>query len=184
MQRHPRFVGVRHPVHDEPDDGWLRRDDVSQGLAELERRGIPFDLLLYPRHLPLVPVLAERFPRLPLVIDHIAKPPIASGRLDGWAEDIARAAAIPHLHVKLSGMVTEADPQHWTAAGLRPYLQHVLSVFGPHRCMFGSDWPVCTLAATWKEVLAGFTQACGPLPQAIREELLGGTASRFYRLAP
>jgi L-fuconolactonase len=182
LQRNPRFKGVRHLVQDEPDDEWLLREDVVRGLRELESRGLPYDLLLYPRHLPVVPRLAEQVPRLRMVIDHIAKPPIATGRLEGWAEDLARAAAIPHVYVKLSGMITEAGPGEWKAAGLAPFVAHALRVFGPDRSMFGSDWPVCLLADTWKAALAAFTQAIGPQPVGVRERLLGANATEFYRL--
>lgn len=182
LQRDPKFVGVRHLVQDEPDTRWLLRNDVIRGLRELARRGIPYDLLLFPVHLQLAPLLAERVPELRMVIDHIAKPRIAEGLFDGWAQDMEAAAAVPHLYCKLSGMITEAEWKQWNAAQLRPYVQHVLKLFGPERLMFGSDWPVCTLAGTWKEVLAAFTQAVGPLPQPVREELLGGAAARFYRV--
>jgi L-fuconolactonase len=183
LQRHPKFKGVRHMVQDEPDVHWLVREDVLRGLGELARRGIPYDLLLRPQHLKLVPLLAKTVPDLRMVIDHIAKPPIASGRLDGWAEDIAIAAQFPQVFCKLSGMVTEADPHNWNAGHLRPYVAHVLSVFDADQLMFGSDWPVCLVAAdTWKQVLAAFTQAIGPQPEDTREKLLGGTATRFYSL--
>lgn len=183
LGRHPKFKGVRHMVQDEPDVNWLVREDVLRGLGELARRGIPYDLLLRPQHLPLIPRIAERVPDLRMVIDHIAKPPIASGRLDGWAEDIAIAAQIPQVFCKLSGMVTEADPHNWKAEHLRPYVAHVMSVFDADRLMFGSDWPVCLVAAdTWKQVLAAFTQAIGPQSEETREKLLGGTAAKFYSL--
>ena len=183
LQRRRKFRGIRHPVHDEPDDRWLLRDDVLRGLRELERRRIPFDLLVRPQHLPVVRELIERVPSLPAVIDHIAKPPIATGALDGWAEEMERVSAIPHLHVKLSGMVTEAgdrlSPEH-----LRPYLHHVMRLFPPDRMMFGSDWPVCKLAGgmSWKRVLATFTQTHGAIPSPVRSEIIGATAVRFYGL--
>ena len=182
LQVHPKFKGVRHPVHDEPDDRWLLRPAVLDGLRELERRRIPYDLLLRPQHLAIVPELAEKLPGLPLVIDHIAKPKIAQQLMDGWASDMERIAKIPHIHVKLSGMITEADPMKWTAGDLRPYVQLVLSLFGADRLMFGSDWPVCLLAGSWKEVLAAFTQALGAQPMELREKILGETAQRFYVL--
>ncbi len=183
LQRHPKFKGVRHLVHDEPDVNWLMREDVLGGLKELARRGIPYDLLLRPPHLPLVPRVAERIPELRMVIDHIAKPLIAARRMDGWAEDMEAASRIPRVYCKLSGMITEDDPRGWKAEHLRPYVQRVLSLFGPDRLMFGSDWPVCTLAGTWKEVLAASTQAVGPLGVEVREKLLGRTAERFYGLS-
>lgn len=182
MQRRPKFRGVRHPVQDEEDLHWLVREDVLRGLAELARRGLPYDLLLRPQHLPLIPRIAERVPSLRMVIDHIAKPPIAKQVMDGWATDMETVARIPQVHCKLSGMITEADPQSWKPQDLRPYVAHVYRLFEPDRLMFGSDWPVCLLAGTWKEVLAAFTQAVGPQPVEIREKLLGGTAQRFYGL--
>ncbi len=182
LQRHPRFVGVRHPVHDERDERWILREDVLAGLGELARRGVPYDLLLRPVHLRLVPEIAERVPGLRMVIDHLAKPRIAKGELEGWAGDLARAAEVTEVYCKLSGMVTEADLRTWKAQDLAPYVAHALAVFGPERCMFGSDWPVCRLAGSWKQVLAAFTQACGPLPQETRDWLLGETAIWFYGL--
>jgi L-fuconolactonase len=182
LQRNPKFKGVRHPVHDEPDPDWIVRADVLRGLRELARRGVPFDLLFRPQHLRLIPRIAESAPDLRMVIDHLAKPPIASGRLEGWADDLARAAEYPQVYCKLSGMITEASPD-WTAEELKPFVQHAFAVFGPSRLMFGSDWPVCLLACdTWKVALAAFTQAHGPLPQATRNQVLGETARTFYRL--
>ena len=179
LQKRPKFKGVRHPVQDEADDDWLLRPAVLAGLAELARRGLPYDLLLRPRHLPLVPRIAERIPELRMVIDHIAKPPIAGQVMEPWARDIEAAARLPQVYCKLSGMITEAA-KNWKAEDLRPYVAHVMRIFGPDRLMFGSDWPVCTPAGSWKEVLAAFTQAIGAQPIEVREKLLGDTAARFY----
>jgi L-fucono-1,5-lactonase len=181
LQKLPKFKGVRHQVHDEPDLNWLLRPDVLGGLGELARRGLPYDLLLRPPHLPLVPQLAEKLPSLRMVIDHLAKPYIEKGEIDGWARDMERAAAVPQIWCKLSGMITEGG-RDWRKKDLRPYVHHVLKVFGPNRLMFGSDWPACTPAGTWKEVLAAFTQAIGPQPVSVRERLLGGSAVEFYGL--
>ncbi len=182
LQRNPSFKGVRHMVQDEPDTEWLLREDVIRGLVEVQSRDLAYDLLIHPRHLPTIPRLVDRVPRLRMVIDHIAKPPIASGQTEGWEKDMARVACIPHVFAKLSGMITEADHAGWQVQDLRPFVQHVYQAFGADRLMFGSDWPVCLLAGTWKEVLAAFTQALGALPVPTREKLLGGTASAFYRL--
>ena len=182
LQKRPKFKGVRHPVHDEADDNWLLRDDVLGGLAELARRGLPYDLMLRPKHLPLVPNIAGRVPELRMVIDHIAKPPIAAQAMEPWARDIEAAAQLPQVYCKLSGMITEADPANWNAEHLRRYVAHVMRIFGPDRLMFGSDWPVCMLAGSWKQVLAAFTQSIGPQTIEVREKLLGGTAARFYRI--
>ncbi len=182
MQKRPKFKGVRHPVHDEADDGWLVRDDVLGGLAELARRGLPCDLLLRPRHVGLIPRIAERVPELRMVIDHLAKPPIAAQVMEPWARDMEAAARLPQVYCKLSGMITEADPKSWRSGVIRPYVAHAMRIFGPDRLMFGSDWPVCLLAGNWKEALAAFTQAIGPQPIDVREKLLGETASKFYRI--
>ena len=183
LQKNPKFKGVRHPVHDEADERWLIRADVLAGLAELARRGLTYDLLLRPRHLPMVPMIAERVPDLRMVIDHIAKPFIAAQVLEPWARDIEAASKLPQVYCKLSGMITEADPKSWTADHLRPYVNHVMQIFGPDRLMFGSDWPVCMLAGTWKEALAAFTQCIGAQAIEVREKLLGETARRFYGIA-
>ena len=180
--RHPKFCGVRHIVHDEPDLRWLLRNDVIHGLRELASRNSPYDLLLRPPHLPLIPELADKVPGLRMVIDHIAKPLIADGTMEPWARDMELVSQIPNMYCKLSGMITEAKPDAWTASDLRPYVQHILGLFPVDKLMFGSDWPVCRLAGSWKEVLAAFTQACGPIPQPLREKLLGETAVQFYGL--
>ncbi len=182
LQKRPKFKGVRHPVQDEGDDNWLLRPDVLAGLAELARRGLPYDLLLRPRHLPIVPRIAERIPELRMVIDHIAKPRIAAQIVEPWARDMEAAAYLPQVYCKLSGMITEADWPSGKADQLRPYVSHVMRIFGPDRLMFGSDWPVCMLAGIWKEALAVFTQSIGVQPIEIREKLLGETAQRFYRI--
>ena len=182
LQAHPKFKGVRHPVHDEADDRWLLRPNVLNGLRELERRKIPYDLLLRPQHLPAAIELVSKVPNLKMVVDHISKPLIAKRQMAGWEENIAALSKSPNVYVKMSGMITEAEWKTWTADHLRPYVQHVWKLFGPDRCMFGSDWPVCLLAGVWKEVLAGFTQALGPTPEPERTKVMGETAVRFYGL--
>jgi len=182
LQKHPKFRGVRHPAHDEPDDRWLLREDVVRGLKELERRDLPYDLLIRPRHLALIQELADRVPKLRMAIDHLAKPPIAQKRMDGWDEDLRQIAQIPNIYVKLSGMITEADPRNWTARDLAPFVQHVYRLFGPDRLMFGSDWPVCLEAGSWKQVLAACAQALGPIPMDLRSKIFGETAAQFYGL--
>lgn len=183
LQRHPKFKGIRHLLQDEADPRWVLRPSVIAGLRELARRRIPFDVCVRLLQLPSVEPLLEQVPDLPVVIDHIAKPRIADGTFDGWAEYMERLAQMPHVHVKLSGLVTEAKPYAWSVDDLRPFVRFVYDHWGPQRIMFGSDWPVCLLAATsWKEVLAAFTQALGPLDQETRALLLGEVAARFYGL--
>ncbi|MGL4462075.1 MAG: amidohydrolase family protein [Planctomycetia bacterium] len=179
---HPDFVGVRHVVQDEPDDDFLLRPAVLAGLATLERRRVPFDLLLYVKHLKHAATLAKRFPDLPLVIDHLAKPRVKSRSFDDWLPNFRAAAEFPNVFCKLSGLATEADWNGWTPADLKPYVQHALDLFGPSRCMFGSDWPVCNLAATYENVFHGLKEALGPIGADESAEIFGGTAVRFYRL--
>ncbi len=182
LQKHKRFKGVRNILHDEPDVNWALQPDVIRGLKELEQRGIPYDVLVKPPHLHIVEPLAEKLPKLKMVIDHIAKPYIKDKKMEPWAQQMESIAKKTPAYVKLSGMITEADPQRWKAPDLAPYVHHVYQAFGPERCMFGSDWPVCQLAGSWKQVLAALTQSLGPLKQDVREQVLGGTAVKFYGL--
>jgi len=182
--KNSKFVGVRHITQDEPDDNFLIRPEVLRGLKVLEKYGMPFDLLLYVKHLRHVPTLARTLPELPMVIDHLAKPRIKERRTDDWLPHIRAAAAFPNVYCKLSGMITEADWQRWTAAELRPYVQTVLECFGPERCLFGSDWPLCELAGTYQQVCDALNEALGPVSQTTRNLIFGDTARRFYRLRP
>ncbi len=181
---HPKFVGIRHVTQDEPDDDFIIRPDVVRGLQVLEKHQVPFDLLFYVRHLKHAAPLANSLPDLPLVIDHLAKPLIAAGTTAGWRDDLRAAARHPNVYCKLSGMVTEADWNDWKPADLRPYVDTALEAFGPQRCMFGSDWPVCELAATYAEVHGALREIVGQLGSDELDMIFGGTASRFYRLAP
>ncbi len=179
---HPKFVGIRHVTQDEPDDDFIIRPDVVRGLHVLQKHGVPFDLLFYVKHLKHAAPLATMLPDLPLVIDHLAKPLIADGILAGWREDLQAAAQHPNLFCKLSGLVTEADWSKWTASDLRPYVETALDAFGPERCMFGSDWPVCELAASYQQVHDALREIVGPLGASELDQIFGGTASRFYGL--
>jgi L-fucono-1,5-lactonase len=182
LQRNPKFKGLRHMIQDEPDDAWMIHGDVLEGFRELERRDIPFDVLIYPRHLKLLPKLREQCPRLRLVIDHIAKPPIARGEIDPWARALEVVASLSRVWCKLSGMITEANWQNWTPQHLKPYVQHVVHLFGYDRLMFGSDWPVCTLAGSYQQVISALRECLGPISRADADLLWGGTARSFYRL--
>jgi L-fuconolactonase len=177
-----RLVGIRHQVHDEADAAWLLRPEVQRGLAAVGDAGLVYDLLVRTRELPAAVETARRHPGLRFVVDHLAKPPIASGEIDEWAAAMAPFAALGHVSCKLSGMVTEADPATWTPATLEPYVRHVLDLFGPGRCMFGSDWPVCTLVAPYERVVAALEQCLRGLAEADRASVFGATAIRVYRL--
>ncbi len=148
----PHYLGVRPMLQDLDDDAWILRPRVLSNLARLAEIGFPFEFLTYPRHLPHVAEVLARTPGLHAVVDHLSKPPIASGNLEPWKSLIAKVASYENVSCKLSGMVTEADHKHWTPEHLRPYIEHVFDVFGENRVMFGSDWPVCTLAGSYAEV--------------------------------
>lgn len=179
---HPKFVGVRHVTQDEPDDDFIVRPAVVRGLKVLERHEVPFDLLFYVKHLKHAATVARQVPALPLVIDHLAKPRIKEGITVGWIDDLRAAARCENMYCKLSGMVTEADWENWTAADLQPYVDAALEAFGPDRLMFGSDWPVCELAGSYERVCEALREVLGPLSAAEKSAIFGGTAKRFYRL--
>jgi L-fuconolactonase len=176
------LAGIRHQVHDEGDAGWLQRPDVISGLQAVSEAGLVYDLLVRPRELPAALTVARRFPELRLVIDHSAKPPIKDHVMDGWAEGMAPFSDLPNVYCKLSGLVTEADWEAWRVDYLRPYSDQVLGWFGSERVMYGSDWPVCTLAATYEEVYRAYSDLLDALPEDARDAVLGGNAIRWYGL--
>jgi len=177
-----RLVGIRHQAQDEPDPGWLARDDVIRGLRAVAAAGLVYDLLVLPHQLPAARAAVEQVPEGRFVLDHAAKPPIASGALQPWEDELRRLAAHPHVSCKLSGLVTEADWQRWQPADLRPYAEVVLDAFGPQRVMAGSDWPVCELAATYERVWEATMNVVSGLSDDERRDVLAGTAARVYRL--
>jgi L-fuconolactonase len=180
---HPKFVGIRHVVQDEPDDDFILRPQILQGLGVLERRQVPYDLLFYVKHLKHAATVADRFPQLPLVIDHLAKPEIREQHIDNWLPQLKEAAKRPNVCCKLSGLATEADWAHWRPADLRPYVDAALECFGPSRLMYGSDWPVCELAGSYAQIHAALAELIARLSPAEQAEIMGGTARRFYGLA-
>lgn len=178
------LVGIRHQAHDEADPAWLARPEVIAGIRTCHDAGLAYDLLVRERELPAAVTCVEALPAdTRLVVDHIAKPRIASGEMQPWLDLLARLAAFPNVHCKLSGMVTEADWQGWSVADLAPYANHVIDLFGPERLMFGSDWPVSLLAAPYAQVVGAGEELVSGLPEVARHAVMGGTASRFYRLA-
>jgi L-fuconolactonase len=176
---HPKLVGVRHQVHDEPDPGWLLRPDVQRGLRAVADASLAYDLLVRTRELPAALATARAHPELTLVVDHLAKPPLRGGDTGAWAEALASLADLPNVSCKLSGLVTEADWRAWQPGDLTPYLRRALGWFGAGRCLFGSDWPVCLLAASYREVLGLVRSALGP---GERDAVLALTAASVYRL--
>ena len=179
---HPRFAGVRHVVQDEPDDDFMLGADFLRGIGELHAHNLTYDILIYPRQLPAAIALAKRFPWQPFVLDHIAKPAVKTGALSPWREQIRELAKAPNVMCKVSGMVTEADAKAWKPADFRPYLDVVFEAFGPERLMIGSDWPVCTLSASYESamgIVLDYVQQFSPEEQ---EGILGGNCARFYKL--
>ena len=179
---HPRLVGVRHVVQGEPDDRFLLRADFGRGIALLEEFGLAYDILIYPRHLPVAVEFVRRFPRHRFVLDHLAKPEIARGEIRAWSRGIRDLAAAPNVVAKLSGLVTEADWKKWTPDEMRPYLDVAFECFGPARLMVGSDWPVCTLAADYAKTMGVVTRYLEGRPAAERDAVLGGNAQAFWNL--
>jgi L-fuconolactonase len=182
ISTHPKFCGVRHVVQDEPDDQFMLREGFLQGLAALQAYGLTYDILIFPRHLPVACHVVAQFPDQPFVLDHIAKPLIKEQVMDPWAEGIQRLAAFPNVYCKASGLVSEADWQRWQPADLRPYLDIVFEAFGPERIMFGSDWPVCTLAGTYAEVADALYDYVKILSEHEQAAVWGETAWKFYGL--
>ncbi|MEV1022820.1 amidohydrolase family protein [Streptomyces sp. NPDC050264] len=170
------LVGIRHQVQGEPDPEWLLRPDVSRGLTAVAAAGLVYDLVVLPHQLPAGVKAAAGHPELTFVLDHVGKPPVASGELEPWSSHVRALAELPNTLCKLSGLVTEADRATWTVDALRPYADTVLDAFGPGRVMFGSDWPVCTLAASYGQVVDTARELLG----GPDEEVFAGTARRVY----
>lgn len=183
FKSHPKFVGVRHVVQDEPDDNFIVQPSVVNGLKLLQKHGVAYDLLFYTKHLKHAATLGKALPELPMVIDHLAKPEIKAGRIDDWREDLKAAAKFPNIYCKLSGMVTEANWSEWKPADLKPYVEAALEAFGPERCMYGSDWPVCELAATYEQVFSSLKEVVTSLSANESAMVFGGTAEKFYGLS-
>jgi L-fuconolactonase len=176
------LVGIRHLVQSEPDPDWLARPDVLRGLGQIAAAGLVYDLLTLPPQLPAALRAVVDVPELTFVLDHLSKPPIASGEREPWETRIRALATRDNVVCKLSGMVTEADRASWSVDDLRPYAEVVLDAFGPDRVMFGSDWPVCTLAATYEQVLEAAETLTAGLTPVEREAVFSGTARRIYGL--
>jgi L-fuconolactonase len=175
-----RLVGIRHQVHDEPDSEWLMREEVVNGIRAVGAAGLAYDLLVRPRELPAALALAQRLPDVRFVIDHLAKPPIASGDLEPWRSRIAAFGVLEHVACKVSGMVTEAAWTSWTPGDLQPYVDHAVDIFGSGRLMFGSDWPVCLLAASYRQVVEATRTTLEGLSSAERAAIFGENAVRIY----
>ena len=179
-----KLAGIRYQVQGEHDPHYLERVDVRQGIAAVGAAGLAFDLVVRADQITACAALARALPDVSFVLDHLGKPRIAAGAdgLAEWRGPLAELAACPNVTVKLSGMVTEADWERWTVGDLRPFVEHAVASFGPERCMFGSDWPVCTAVTSYGRVLDALRQALPDLSGAERDAVFGGTAIRTYRL--
>ncbi len=180
LAAHPKFVGVRHVVQEEPDDDFMLGKDFQRGISKLAAFGLTYDILIYPKQLPAAIRLAANFPAQPFVLDHIAKPPIKEGTIEPWKALLRELAKLPNVHCKVSGMLTEADHRHWQAGQFRPYLDTVFEAFGPARLMYGSDWPVCLFAGSYEQAFRLVDDYARGLTEAERAGLFGDNASRFY----
>lgn len=182
LAAHPRLRGLRPMLQDLEDDDWIADPALAPAVDAMQRHGLCFDALVLPRHLPALLEFARSYPRLPIVIDHLAKPAMQEGPETSWLQAMERLAAEPHVHCKLSGMVTEAGAG-WTVARLRPYAQHILLVFGPERVLWGSDWPVLNLASDYGKWVDASAELLAHLDEEQRRAVLGLNAQRFYRMA-
>jgi L-fuconolactonase len=181
-----KFVGVRHVVQDEPDPQFLLGEEFIRGLKQLRPFGLTYDLLLTPQQLPAAVELVASLPEQPFVLDHLAKPRVATWTQavdrDSWRRDMEALANHKNVCCKLSGLVTEAAWRQWRRADFTPYLDVALAAFGPERLMFGSDWPVCLLSGDYAEVAGVVQDSVAQLSAAEQEAIWGGAATRFYGL--
>ena len=177
-----RLVGIRHQAHDEPDAAWLARPEVRRGIQAVGATGLAYDLLVRARELPAALDLGRSLPDVRFVVDHLAKPPIAAGSVEPWATLIGGFATLDNVACKLSGLVTEADRATWVVEALRPWVERAVEVFGPGRLLFGSDWPICLLAAGYGEVLDAARQVTAALSPSERVAVFAGNARAIYRL--
>ncbi len=180
LAQFPKLKGFRHIVQGEPDTDFLLRPAFLRGIQALAKHGFTYDLLVKPHQLNATIDFVSRFPDQPFVVDHLAKPYIEKGITEPWSDQMKTLAAFSNVSCKLSGMVTEADHARWQPSDFTFYVQHLLAVFGADRLMFGSDWPVCLLAAAYEEVVELLEKQLAGLSTAEQEAIWGGNALRFY----
>jgi L-fuconolactonase len=178
----PKLVGIRHIVQSEPNDRFLLQPEFLRGISLLEEFDLAYDLLIYPKHLPVAAEFVRRFPRQRFVLDHLAKPPIKSGSLRPWERGMRELGTIPNVFCKLSGLVTEDDWQNWKPEHIAPYMDVAFESFGPRRLMIGSDWPVCTLAASYTRATDLVESYLSQHATEVQEAALGGNAQQFWKL--
>jgi L-fuconolactonase len=177
-----KLKAVRHVVQDEKDDRYILREDFNAGVALLDQHGLAYDILIFDRHLPYAIQFVDRHPKQRFIVDHIAKPRIRDGAVMPWRDNLREMAKRPNVWCKISGVVTEADHKHWTEAQLRFYIDTAIDAFGPKRIMFGSDWPVCLSATTYKGWTDLMHRATEKLSEPERASIFGGSAAEAYRI--
>lgn len=179
----PKAVGVRHVIHDEPEEDFMLQKDFIRGIRALENTGLVYDLLLFPKHLKNASkLLGQCSANQTFVLDHISKPDILNGVIEPWKEDLGSLAKFPNVYCKLSGMVTEADWNNWKPEDFHPYLDAVIELFGIDRVLIGSDWPVCLVSANYKTVMSIVMDYIKKYPEDIQNKILGGNAVKAYKL--
>ncbi len=181
FSENPLLKGVRHIAQGEADD-FLMRKEVQDGIGQLEQFGLTYDILVYAHQLPAAIDLVRQFPNQAFVLDHIAKPKISEGLSEEWKTNIKKLAAFPNVHCKLSGMVTETTNFRWKQSDFQPFLEVILVEFGINRVMYGSDWPVCLLAAKYEEQLAIVQEYIATFSAPEQAKIMGGNAKEFYNL--
>jgi L-fuconolactonase len=182
FSRFKKLRGLRHIVQSEADDRFMLCEDFVAGIAALDDFGLTYDILIYPRQLQAAIALVRKFPEQKFVVDHMAKPLIRSRQISPWAEQMREVAKSQNVYCKVSGLITEADWHNWRESDLSPYLDVVMESFGPHRMMFGSDWPVCLLAGTYQQVKRLVMNYIQQLPDEQQAGILGLNAIDFYNL--
>lgn len=182
FSKHSKLVGIRHVVQDEPDDQFMLRDDFLHGISLLKKYNLVYDILIFPKHLPVAIEMVKMFPEQTFVLDHIAKPAIKGKKISPWKEDISELAAYPNVSCKISGMVTEADWKNWKNEDFHPYLDTIFSVFSTDRLLIGSDWPVCTVAGSYRSVIGIVLDYIKNFNKEERDHILGRNARLIYNL--
>ncbi len=177
----PVVKGFRHILQSEQPEFMLQKDFI-RGIKALQSFGFTYDLLIFPKHLSACFQLVKQFPEQPFVINHMAKPTIRQGLMQDWEEGIAQLAIFPNVSCKISGLVTEADWLHWKTADFRPYLDKVVTSFGIDRLMYGSDWPVCLVAATYEKQFGIVKDYFASFSPASQRAFFGENATKFYQL--
>jgi L-fuconolactonase len=178
----PKLRGVRHVLQDEPDENHILRPDFNRGIRELARHNLRYDILIFERHLPQTIRFVDQYPKQIFVVDHLAKPRVKYKAISPWREHMRELAQRQNVYCKISGLATEADHKNWTEEQLAPYIDTVLTTFGPQRTMFGSDWPVCLLAIGYQRWVEVVTKATARLSAAEQQRFWGETAMEAYGL--